>query len=302
MKVLYKDKQGVTTIVEKDKPSVVHANDVLIKVVYGAICRTDTYVYNGRIPTNDISLGHEIAGLVVDKGSSVTRLNIGDKVSVNPFKGCGHCDYCADKNYQLCSEQKMYGVDIDGLFSNFVLISQDNVYPIKLESFKEIAFFEPVLAISAVLKAGMWLNAKILIYGDNRIAKLTEMILSLGGYTDVTCKIPESYETKYDYVIETVPTSDGLNSALNCIKPGGSLVLKSRIFHIVNLDMFYLLRNNIKVVPAYYNSDIASVINLMEGALSLKDLVGSDYDLSEYPAVFDQSLQRETLKSYLRLG
>lgn len=301
MKTLFKDNENNTSIKNINVPQIKNDDDVLIHIKYGAICRTDTYVYLNRIHQNNIVLGHEISGSIVDKGRNVQELNIGDFVSVNPFMGCNNCVYCKEHQYQLCPNQKMMGVDIDGLFSEFICVNQFNVYKFEITDFKTIAFFEPVLAISAVLNTSMSINDKILIYGDNRIAKLTQMIMHTKGYKYVDCFIPNDVEPNYDFVIETVPDTYNLNQAIKCLKDNGTLIVKSRIFHEVILDFMYILKHNIKIEPAYYYNNISDVIDMMENKLSWNDLIGDDFHLEEYAKVFEMSLQKESKKSYLRM-
>jgi len=66
-------------------------------------------------------LGHEIAGRVVEKGTSVNDLEVGDRVGV-PWVHwtCGECDFCREGNENLCVKQKITGVTVDGGYAEFV--------------------------------------------------------------------------------------------------------------------------------------------------------------------------------------
>ena len=70
---------------------------VLIAVRACAVCRTDLHVVDGELvdPKLPLVLGHEIIGIVVEKGESANRFAIGDRVGV-PWLGwtCGVCRYC----------------------------------------------------------------------------------------------------------------------------------------------------------------------------------------------------------------
>jgi threonine dehydrogenase-like Zn-dependent dehydrogenase len=89
---------------EVPEPTIEDARDAIIKVSLTAICGSDLHLYDGYVPTmekGDI-LGHEFMGEVVELGSAVTNLAVGDRVVV-PFPiSCGQCFFCQRQLYSLC--------------------------------------------------------------------------------------------------------------------------------------------------------------------------------------------------------
>jgi threonine dehydrogenase-like Zn-dependent dehydrogenase len=85
-------------------PKILNPRDAIIKVTTTAICGSDLHIYDGFIPTmeqGDI-LGHEFMGEVVEIGSEVKRVKIGDRVVV-PFPiSCGSCFFCQRDLWSLC--------------------------------------------------------------------------------------------------------------------------------------------------------------------------------------------------------
>jgi len=85
-------------------PTIINPRDAIVKVTTTAICGSDLHLYNGYIPTmekGDI-LGHEFMGEVVEVGSGVTNLAVGDRVVV-PFPiACGNCFFCKRDMFALC--------------------------------------------------------------------------------------------------------------------------------------------------------------------------------------------------------
>ncbi|MDR4465491.1 MAG: glutathione-independent formaldehyde dehydrogenase [Nitrospira sp.] len=69
--------------------------DVLVKITSTNICGSDLHMYEGRTDVKPGTvLGHENLGLVVDIGTAVDRVKIGDRVCL-PFNiGCGFCMNC----------------------------------------------------------------------------------------------------------------------------------------------------------------------------------------------------------------
>ncbi len=77
---------GQTDVVDVADP-VVGPADVLVKIRACGICGSDAlYISMGGLPPRQgrMPLGHEPAGQVVEVGSDVTGINVGDHVVINP--------------------------------------------------------------------------------------------------------------------------------------------------------------------------------------------------------------------------
>ena len=79
-----------------DDPTIEDPRDAIIRITSTAICGSDLHLYDGFMPTmeNGDILGHENMGVVVEVGSAVTNLQIGDRVVVPFTISCGHCFFC----------------------------------------------------------------------------------------------------------------------------------------------------------------------------------------------------------------
>jgi threonine dehydrogenase-like Zn-dependent dehydrogenase len=107
-------------------PKILNPRDAVLKITSTAICGSDLHLYDGYIPTmekGDI-LGHEFMGEVVELGSGVTNLKLGDRVVV-PFPiACGNCYFCEEQQHSLCENsnpnaamaEKMWGHSPAGIF------------------------------------------------------------------------------------------------------------------------------------------------------------------------------------------
>jgi threonine dehydrogenase-like Zn-dependent dehydrogenase len=107
-------------------PEILNPRDAIIKVTSTAICGSDLHLYNGYIPSmqsGDI-LGHEFMGEVVETGSGVDNLSIGDRVVVPFTISCGNCFFCNKNLWSLCDNsnpnawmaEKLYGASPAALF------------------------------------------------------------------------------------------------------------------------------------------------------------------------------------------
>ena len=85
-------------------PKILNPRDAILKITATAICGSDLHLYDNYIPTmekGDI-LGHEFMGEVVELGSEVKNLRVGDRVVV-PFPiACGRCWFCKPRGTGVC--------------------------------------------------------------------------------------------------------------------------------------------------------------------------------------------------------
>jgi threonine dehydrogenase-like Zn-dependent dehydrogenase len=111
---------------EVPDPKVEDPTDIILKVTTAAICGSDLHLYGGYIPTmedGDI-MGHEFMGEVVEKGSAVSHVEVGDRVVVPFNMACGDCFFCKRELYSLCDKTnrnyelaaKLMGYSPSGLF------------------------------------------------------------------------------------------------------------------------------------------------------------------------------------------
>jgi len=107
-------------------PKILNSHDAIIRVTSTAICGSDLHLYNGFVPTMESGdvLGHEFMGEVVEVGSGVKKLRVGDRVVV-PFPiACGKCYACQQGTTSLCENsnpnawmaEKMWGHSPCGIY------------------------------------------------------------------------------------------------------------------------------------------------------------------------------------------
>lgn len=103
------------------------ADQILLEVRACGVCRTDLHVVDGDLqnPKLPLVLGHEIVGVVVEKGAAVERFALGQRVGV-PWLGrtCGHCRYCTSGSENLCDAAEFTGYTLDGGYAEFALADQ----------------------------------------------------------------------------------------------------------------------------------------------------------------------------------
>jgi alcohol dehydrogenase len=100
-------------------PAIVEPTDAIVRVDSSTICGTDLHILKGDVPAvkPGTILGHEAVGTVVEVGSAVATLAVGDRVLVSCITSCGRCRFCKEGHYGLCTGGGgwIFGHLIDGL-------------------------------------------------------------------------------------------------------------------------------------------------------------------------------------------
>jgi len=106
-------------------------NDILVKTEACGVCGTDIHAAKGEWPekpTPPFIPGHEAIGLVVEIGSNVTNVKLGDRVGVPwLYSACGHCEYCLTAWETVCPDAQFGGYTKNGGFAEYVLANPNYV-------------------------------------------------------------------------------------------------------------------------------------------------------------------------------
>lgn len=107
---------------------------VVLRVEATGLCRSDWHGWMGHDPdiTPPHVPGHELAGVIVEKGTNVSRWQVGDRVTLPFVGGCGHCPECLSGNHQVCDNQFQPGFTHWGAFAQFVAIEYADINLVRL--------------------------------------------------------------------------------------------------------------------------------------------------------------------------
>ena len=152
MKAAVFHEPGVMVVQDVPIPSIAE-DELLIRVRSASICGTDLRISRHghfKIPAGEHRVqGHEVAGEVALVGRAVEGFAEGDRVSVTPNVGCGHCRFCRQGLNNMCPNYEAFGVSLDGGFAEYLRIpgfavQRGNVFrlPDRL-GFAEAALVEP---------------------------------------------------------------------------------------------------------------------------------------------------------------
>ena len=112
-------------LIEKDYPKILDSRDAIVKVTLSSICTSDLHIKHGFVPQakQRIVLGHEFVGEIVELGSDIKNLKIGDRVSANVETFCGECFFCKRGFINNCEKGGWHlGCKIDGAQAEYVRV------------------------------------------------------------------------------------------------------------------------------------------------------------------------------------
>ncbi|MGG1653301.1 2,3-butanediol dehydrogenase [Paenibacillus sp. NRS-1780] len=177
------------------------AGKVKIKVEWCGICGSDLHEYvagpifisqDATHPLTGekapIVMGHEFSGQVVEIGEGVTKIQVGDRVVVEPVFACGKCNACRQGSYNLCDKMGFLGLaGGGGGFSEYVAADEHMVHKIpESVSFEQGALVEPsAVALYAVRQSQLKVGDKAVVFGAGPIGLLVIEALKASGASEI---------------------------------------------------------------------------------------------------------------------
>jgi L-iditol 2-dehydrogenase len=166
---------------------------VVVRVRAVGVCGSDTHYYeHGRIGRFVVEaplvLGHEAAGEVTDLGPGVTRLAVGERVSIEPGVPDLTCGQCLAGRYNLCPNMRFFGTPpVDGAFAEYVVVHEAFAHPVPNSvSDDAAALLEPLsVGIWACMKARVTAGSRVLITGAGPIGLVSVQAALAFGATEV---------------------------------------------------------------------------------------------------------------------
>ena len=124
--------------------------EILIQVKAAAVCGTDVHIRHwnawARARMNPpVVIGHEFSGRVVEVGSEVHTVKVGDRVSSESHIPCNNCQICHEGNRHVCPHTRCIGVHQDGCFAEYIAIPEEIafVWPDDTLPWEQLALMEP---------------------------------------------------------------------------------------------------------------------------------------------------------------
>jgi len=338
MKALRLHDAKVLRVDDVDEPKI-SDDEVLIRVRYAGICGTDLHAYKGALRDRvkyPAILGHEFSGVVARVGSKVTWVSEGDEVVANPVVPCGRCVACINGRPNVCVNFKILGVDIPGVFAEYVKVPGRNVHRIpKGISLRTAALVEPyTVAVHSCRRANIEAGDVVVIIGQGPIGLCTLQVAKhYGAYKVITLEVLESRlklskelgadavinpaktdpvkEVRElteglgaDKVIETSGNPAALNQAIEMLKPAGRVVVVGLSFEESRIRTTPIVYKEAEIVGSrVYVGEFPRTLNLLSaGYLNPEPLITHEMSLEEGPKAFHilEERREEAIKVLLK--
>ncbi len=187
---------------QREVPKIVKPDHVLVSVEACSICGTDVHLLGnppGFIGTKGIVLGHECVGKVEEVGSGVGGLKPGDRVVLEPNISCGYCHYCRSGVPNMCENDVILGVTIDGVFADYFVAPERGLVKIPDNMPADLAVFaEPVNCVmGAVNKVRALPGETVLVLGAGPIGLYFAMLYKSNGAGKVIVSEPSKFRADY---------------------------------------------------------------------------------------------------------
>jgi threonine dehydrogenase-like Zn-dependent dehydrogenase len=311
MKALRFDSTGLH-LAEIPIPSV--NDEVLIKVSLSGICNTDLEIEKGYAGFQG-TLGHEFVG-VATAGELARRRVVGE-INV----GCGSCEKCRAGDSRHCAGRSVLGiVDRDGAHAEYVSLPERNLIAVPDNVSDEMAVFvEPLAAAYGILElVNISRDARIAVVGDGKLGLLCAMTLRLHA-DDVTligkhpAKISiaeragangvllENADSSgpFDLVVEASGSEAGFMTAIDRVRPRGTVVLKSTFKGPPSWDASKIVVNEVKVVGSRCGRFEPALELLASGRIDPTPLISAAFKLSAGVEAMRHAAEKDILKVLL---
>jgi 2-desacetyl-2-hydroxyethyl bacteriochlorophyllide A dehydrogenase len=124
---------GQVLVEDVPEPELTHPQDAIVRVEASGICGSDLHIYHGRVPVEPgFTIGHEYVGTVLEVGSDVERVAVGDLVLGCFHSACGTCVACVRGDYHRCLRGRTFGHgsklgDLRGAQADQLLVPRANL-------------------------------------------------------------------------------------------------------------------------------------------------------------------------------
>jgi L-idonate 5-dehydrogenase len=312
---------------------------VLLRVRQAGICGSDMHYFEhgycaAFVPTRPFILGHEFTAEVAAAAADVRSPAVGARVTVNPARACGFCDYCKGGRGNLCRQTIMLGSasttpPTDGAFAAFVTVRADqcHVLPPQLDDAMG-ALMEPLaVALHAVKRAGAVSGKKVLVTGGGPIGLLVLIIARAFGAApavlsdivanrrDTALKLGadaaldpatehlgdqarELASDGFDVVFEASGAPPALRQAFCLVRPGGTIVQIGTLgTDDIPLPANQVMAREIQFIGSFrYGNVFGEAIRLTAaGRVNLAPLVSQAFPLAELPQAMRRAFAKDSV-------
>ncbi|HYJ91742.1 MAG TPA: alcohol dehydrogenase catalytic domain-containing protein [Pyrinomonadaceae bacterium] len=313
-------KGGQVELAEVAKP--VADGEALIRVIKSGICNTDLEIARGYAGFEG-TIGHEFVGVIEEAGHDAEL--IGRRVVGEINAGCGQCSLCRAGDPRHCANRTVLGIHgRDGAHAEYLKLPIANLLPVSdALSDIEAVFVEPLAAAYSISeRVEITPDRRVAVIGDGKLgilcarslSKLTDGLTLVGKHrnkldiaekygnvTGVMLAETEDLTRSFDIVVEASGSESGFSTALNLVRPGGKVVLKSTFHGTPTWNATKVVVDEITIVGSRCGRFVPALELLSSGEIEVEDLVSDEYTLADGVAAMARAAESDVLKVLLRM-
>ena len=302
------------SIVLQDVPAPeVSTGECLVRVRAAGICGTDLQLLHGYADFRGIP-GHEFAGVVEAVGARADTSWIGKRVVGEINIGCGRCAWCAGGVREHCTSRTVLGIrGRNGAFAELLALPAGNLHEIPAEVDDQSAVFaEPVAACCRILEqVAVSERTRVAVLGDGRMGLLAAQVIrtvtphvTVFGRHDRKLAIARELGLsvartgsaadstgRFDVVVDATGRPEGLQQALEFVRPCGIVVMKSTFHGEAPMAAWPIVVNEVTIVGSRCGPFPRAIDLLASGAVRTAPLVSRIAALADYESAFAAARQ-----------
>ena len=308
-------RDGRVTVVDRDDP-IPAIGEALVRVSVAGICETDLEIARGYMSFDGIP-GHEFVGVVEQAPDPGW---VGRRVVGEINASCGRCASCRSGAPRHCPDRTVLGIlGRDGAFAERLTLPLVNLHAVPEEMDDEVAVFtEPLAAAYEILEqVELPKSGRVLVLGDGRLGQLCALVLARAGAPPVVCgRHPKKLERLgkfglktvtaaeglprgFDLVIEATGSPEGLDRALDLVRPTGTVVLKSTYHGDASVELARVVIDEVSIVGSRCGPFEPALAHLGREPSIVDDMVTARYAMRDVDAAFAHAAQPDALKVLL---
>ncbi len=313
MKALYLDEKLELRDIALPEPG---RDQALVKVNMAGICNTDVELVKGYMGFAGVP-GHEFVGVVEDGAGSW----FGKRVCGEINFGCGACGYCARGLSRHCPNRSVMGIlNQDGAFAEYVVVPVANLRQIPDSiSDRSAVFVEPLAAAFEILEQiKIEPNHKVAVVGDGKLGLLICQVLRLTGCDlllvgkhenklaiargwGVATTMPDSLDKSgFDVVVEASGAAGGFETAMQLLRPRGTMVLKSTYASELSLNAAPIVIDEISIIGSRCGQFEPAIRVLQQRLVTVDDMITATYPFGRALQAFEHAQKPGVLKILLQ--
>jgi threonine dehydrogenase-like Zn-dependent dehydrogenase len=291
--------------------------DVLVRVLRAGICATDLELIRGYKDFNGV-LGHEFVG-IAESGAFAGQRVVGE---INC--SCWTCDTCLAGRPGHCPHRTVIGIlDRDGAFADYIAVPERNLHVVPDAIDTDAAVFtEPVAAAFQIpAQIDIPREASVIVLGDGRLGNLCAQVLaSVSDHVVVLGK----HEPKLallealgiearpiasppphgsaDIVVDCTGSESGFPTALDLVRPRGTIVLKTTIAGTQTLSLAPVVVDEITVVGSRCGPFDRALDALANSLVEVHPLISDRFELSDGVRALERAAEPGVLKVLLTMA